>query len=103
MQDVRYKLQGPTRLGDAVKQFMDGRVSPRQAKFELVADLWSQLLPDGLGQHCKITGLSRGQLRVLVDSPSYLYELQLCSSELLREFERRCPQARVRKIKLDVR
>jgi hypothetical protein len=39
---------------------------------------------------------------VQVDSPSYVYELQLCSSELLNELQQQCPKARLTRIKFVV-
>jgi hypothetical protein len=90
------------RLGDVVKQFMENQVSPRQARFGTIAEVWGGLLPAELRRHCEITDISGGRLKVLVDSPSYMYELQLCSSELLEELQRQCPRARIKKIKFAV-
>ncbi len=78
---------------------MDRQISPRQAVFSNVADTWSQMLPAELGEHCEIVDISGGLLKVRVDSPSYMYELQLCSSELLEELRQHCPKARLTKIK----
>lgn len=90
------------RLGDAVQQFIAEQVSPRQARFGAVAELWSQLLPAELCRHCEIVDISGGQLKVRVDSPAYKYELQLCSSEILEELQQQCPSARLTKIKFVV-
>jgi len=87
------------RLGDAVRQLMEGRISPRQSRFESVAEFWSHLLPGELRRHCELAGISGGQLNVVVDSPPYMHELQLCSSQLLREIQKRRPQARIKKIR----
>ena len=96
------KSDRAVRLGDAVQQFMAEQVSPRQARFGAVAELWSQLLPAELCRHCEIVDISGGQLKVRVDSPAYKYELQLCSSELLEELQQQCPRARLTKIKFVV-
>ncbi len=90
------------RLGDVVQQFMAEQISPRQAKFGAVAELWGQLLPAELCRHCKIVDISGGQLKVRVDSPAYKYELQVCSSERLEELQQQCPRARLTKIKFVV-
>jgi predicted nucleic acid-binding Zn ribbon protein len=90
------------RLGEAVQQLMAERISPRQAKFDTVAEIWRQVLPAELCQHCEISGISGGQLKVQVDSPSYMYELQLCSCELLKELQGQCPKVRLTKIKFVV-
>lgn len=89
-----------TRLGDTVQQLMDNWLSPQQSIYESVTELWDAILPEELGQHCKVADTSRGQLRVIVDSPSYMYELRLCSSQLLTELRRACPRAGIKRIKL---
>jgi hypothetical protein len=81
---------------------MTEQISPRQARFGQVAEAWSQLLPAELGGHCEIVDISGGQLKVQVDSPSHMYELQLCSSELLEELQQDCPKARLTRIKFIV-
>jgi len=95
-------LSSAVRLDQAVRELIDGQISPRQAKFSQVAEAWSQLLPAQLGRHCEIVDTAGGQLDVRVDSPSYLYELQLCSCELLGELQRQCPKVRLTRIKFFV-
>lgn len=92
----------PVRLGDTLSELVEAEIEPQRRRFESVAGLWSRLLPAELSGHCRIVGISSGCLKVLVDSPSYMYELQLCSSAVLRELQRACPQARLEKIKLAV-
>lgn len=88
------------RVGEVVQQLVDNQLSPRQEASDAIGKLWHQLLPAELVQHSRITELSGGQLKIRVDSASYRYELQLCSSGLLGELQRLCPQARVKEIKL---
>ncbi len=93
------KPSGFISIGNVVRQLMDNRVSPRHAVFDSINELWCRLLPAELVQHTRIADISGGQLKVQVDSPSYMYELQLCSSGLLGELRRRCPQVRVKEIR----
>jgi len=86
-------------LGDVLSGLVENRISPRQAIYGLVTEAWSQLLPVELFQHCKIVNVAGGRLEVSVDSPSYLYEMQLLSCELIKELAQCCPKARVREIK----
>ena len=88
-----------TRLSETVSELMDNRISPTQTRFRSIAQLWEQLLPVELARHCRLDGISGGQLKVIVDSPVYMYELRLCSRRLLEELQRRCPQARIKDIK----
>ena len=96
------KPYSATGIGQIVQQYLDGQVSPRQAVFSEVAEAWSLMLPEELARRCEIVDISGGLLKVKVDSPSYMYELQLGSPELLAEMQRQCPRARLTKIKFVV-
>lgn len=89
-------------LGDVLSGLIENRVSPQQIRFGLIAEALGQLLPAELCQHYRIVDISGGRLKVLADSPSYMYELQLLSCELLKELARRCPRARIKEIKFAV-
>ncbi len=91
-----------TSLGDALRQLMRERITPLQARFGPVVELWDQLLPAELSQHCKLTEVSTGELKVLVDSPSYAHELRMCSSALLEQLQQQCPGAKIRGIKIAI-
>mgnify|MGYP001419265941 CR=1 FL=1 len=93
---------GAVSLGQVAQRLLAERISPLQAKFSQVDDVWRDLLPAELQQHCEIVGISGGQLEVQVDAPSYVYELQLCKSELLDELQRQCPRVRLTRIKFTV-
>jgi len=93
------KPSGLVSISEAVKQLMENQLSPQQVVFDSIDTLWRQLLPAELAQHSRIAEISGGQLKVQVDSPSYMYELQLCSSGLLGELQQECPQVRIREIK----
>ena len=98
----RWKRYGAVSLGQVAQQLLTRQISPQQAKFSQVDEVWRDLLPAELQQHCEIIGISGGQLEIQVDSPSYVYELQLCRSELLTELQQQCPRVRLTKIKFSV-
>jgi len=93
------RLGGVVRLDIAAKELIDNQISPRQTIYESIDKLWKQLLPDELAHHCRISDISGGQLKVIVDSPSYMHELRLCSTELLKELQQGCLSGRIQKIK----
>ncbi len=97
-----HRAERAVSLGDVLSGLMENRVSPQQTRFGLITEAWSQMLPSELYQHCRIAGISGSRLEVLTDSPSYMYELQLLSCELLKELARQCPQARIQEIKFAV-
>jgi len=88
-----------TKVGDVAKQLFDDYISARHTQFMVINELWERLLTEELAQHCKITDIQGGQLKVAVDSPCYRQELLLCSDELLKEINRYCPTARIKRIK----
>ena len=97
----RAKIQNnTTKLYDTAQKFLTEQVASKQIKYGAVVEIWNQLLPEELCRHCEIVGISGGKLRVKVDSPAYNYELQLCSSELLKELQQQCPKARLTEIKI---
>lgn len=85
------------RMGDLVSGFVD-RLRPVSSRYDSVAQAWEDLLPGNLRAHCRIGGVSNGSLKVLADGSAYLFELQLCKAVLLRELQRLCPSAKVRRI-----
>jgi hypothetical protein len=85
------------KIGDLVSGFVDG-LGPVHAQYDSVAQAWETLLPGGLRAHCRIGGISNGSLKILADGSSYMFELQLCKAVLLRELQRVCPAARIRRI-----
>lgn len=87
------------RIGDLACEFV-GRLSPVCSQYDSVAQAWATLLPGPLRAHCRIAGVSNGCLKVAADGSSYLFELQLCKAVLLRELQRACPAARVRRIEI---
>ncbi|MHC4074860.1 MAG: DciA family protein [Planctomycetota bacterium] len=92
------QADNPIRLGQMLQAYMAG-ISPKQARFSAVKKIWTQLLPAELQRHCRITDISGGQLKIEVDLPAYIYELKLCSSELLEQINSQCPRAGIKQIK----
>jgi len=86
------------RLADSIKQLMQQRIQPARRVCVDVTGCWNNLLPDGLRKHCRIVQISKGNLKVQADSPSYLYELKLSGSEILEHMQSCCPRARIKKI-----
>ena len=89
-------------LGRVLNEFMEKRVAPSHSRFASVEQLWGQLLPAELAEHCTLAGISAGQLKVLVDSPVYMHELRMCGGELVRQLQQHCPRARIERIKFAI-
>jgi hypothetical protein len=97
------KKQDPTtKLGDVIKQFVESNIEPKHKKSSPLMELWNKILPEEQRRHCKIDSISGGLMKVKVDSPSYLSELQWSSGDLLAKIKEQCPAARIKKIKFTV-
>src|SRR5437660_4839869 len=87
------------KLGAEVVQFFKQSVDKRQRKFGKIAKCWEVLVPQSLAEHCALESLHRGQLTVMVDSSSHLYELkQMMLEGLDRQMMLACQSAGLRKI-----
>jgi len=88
-------------LGPELLAFFKKNIQKRQTKFAPIAECWSQLVPDFLLEHTALESFTRGQLTVLVDSSSHLYELnQLLLAGLRKQLLIACKGAGLRKITL---
>jgi hypothetical protein len=87
-----------TRLGDSLSEVMENTILPLQRRIASVVEVWEQLLPPELSVHSTPIAIGRGQLKVQVDSPSYMYHLQICRSDILRELQQQCPRAGIQEI-----
>jgi len=86
-------------MGEALGGFVE-RLAPVHASSQSVAEAWNTVLPPNLRQHCRIGALTGGSLKVVADTASYMYELQLCKDELLLELQRLCPGAGLRRMQV---
>ena len=87
-------------LGNLVDHILGRLVLPKQAEIEALRRAWQELLPKELQLHSCLESLNRGQLRILVDNASSLYELNLMAEEgLLEQIRQASPKVRVSRIK----
>ena len=98
----RRKKQIPAesaRLGEIAGKIIENRLLSQYKRFGELIEFWGQLLPRELAEHCRLEDINGGCLKAAVDSPSYLYELQLCREQLLEEVQKHCPRARITEIR----
>jgi hypothetical protein len=84
------------------KQFKREVERPYKQLAEII-DLWQTLVPDELRRHTRLDGLSRGVLRVSVDSSAVLYELdRLLRTGLQRQLVTQSKGHPIRRVQLRV-
>ena len=89
----------PCRIGEVVAGFV-AALEPMPARCDSVTEALAGLLPPPMRGHCRLGEISGGSIKIVVDSASYMYELQLCKAELLEELRRVCPGAGLRRIQV---
>lgn len=88
-------------LGPEVVDFFKHSVAKRQSKLGKIAEAWEMLVPPLLAEHCALESLTRGQLTVIVDSSSHLYDLkQLLLAGLEKQLLLACKSTGLKKIAL---
>jgi hypothetical protein len=88
-------------LGTELIEFFKHSVARRQTRLVKIAEVWGDLVPDFLTDHCALEGLTRGALTVVVDTSSHLYELkQLLLAGLEHQLLFACKSTGLRKITL---
>jgi hypothetical protein len=90
------------RLGGKTEAYLKNN-KPRFEKNTQIVDAWEGLLPEGLSEHCDISEVSGGTLKIEVDPGVYMHELKLISGELIEHLRQVCPRCGIRKIKLQAR
>lgn len=88
----------PSRIGDLAGDLL-ATYQRRKDNADPVLSAWQQVVPPGLASHCRIKQVAGSRLEVYVDAPAYLYEMQLCSHELLQAVQGLCTKPRIRSLK----
>ena len=101
--EIRWKNQSkPVLLGNVLKDVMAKRISHRHGKVEMIEQIWSQLLPLELTEHCRIDSFNNGVLKVIVDGPGYMHEMRLCKSQLLEQLKTETTGIGIKDIRFDI-
>jgi hypothetical protein len=87
------------RLDSLITDFMENVIEPKHERFQKISDVLGHFIPSGIYEHCRIDSISEGQLNIYVDSPSYMYQLQLYSADILSQLKRCCPQYHIKRLK----
>lgn len=94
--------QTSERLGGKAEAYLK-KNKVRFEKNTQIVDAWEGLLPKELSEHCNISEISGGTLKLEVDTGTYMHELKLMSAELIEHLRRACPRCGIKKIILQAR
>lgn len=93
----RTRAKKATRLGLCTKAYLDEQDARLQRNCSVV-DIWRQVLPTTLHEHCRLAGIAGGVLRVVAEPGPYMHEMRMVSGELLEHIQNRCRGAGIKKI-----
>jgi len=88
----------PWRLGALVCDYMTKQIEPTQQRMSVLRAVWAKVVPPRLRSHCRAAELVKGELKILVDGPVYLYQLRVLAVELLTDLRKTPPARKVRKL-----
>ena len=88
----------PSNIASAIKTYLTRQVLPLERTNIAIIEAWENILPKEIAAHSKLTGVSAGALKVTVDSPIYMHQLNLCKDELLYQLQQECPRVQIKKI-----
>lgn len=66
----------PPQIGQELIAFFKKEIQKPHTKLGDIAGCWQQMVPERILVHTSLDGFVGGTLRVLVDTPSHLYELK---------------------------
>ena len=97
----RYKPRKGKLLGQFANDFFKKKISKRHKRLQQISEVWQELLPQEILEHSCIDDLSRGVLRITVDSHVHYAELDmLVRSGLADQILEAAPSLPAFKIKL---
>ncbi|HSV27695.1 MAG TPA: DUF721 domain-containing protein [Sedimentisphaerales bacterium] len=99
---ARAEARRPKPLGDILTLYMGDCLEPRHEAFAKVAEAWQEIVPRHLARFCRLADVSRGTVRVRVNSPAYMHQLRLQAGELLAHLQLRAGRKTVRNIRFEI-
>jgi len=79
-------------IGDIVKNII-GRMAQRQPDQQhQLEQAWTEILDDKKRTHTRLIGIRDGKVSVLVDSPAWLYQMNINKETILRKLHEKLPE-----------
>ncbi|HIJ72073.1 MAG TPA: DUF721 domain-containing protein [Planctomycetes bacterium] len=93
----RLQEKKAARLGLNTRAYLDkqGALLRRNCA---VVDVWEEVLPTNLYEHCRLSGISGGVLRIETEPGPYMHQMSMVRDELLEHIQNRCRASGIKKI-----
>lgn len=80
------------RIKDIIPQVIDNLSSGRQETRTRVYRLWQNMSNKKILQHTVVAGLHKGELVIHVDSPAWLFQMNLQKRKILEKLKEEIPE-----------
>jgi hypothetical protein len=67
----------PSHLSEPLASLMKYNLGPKARRLSALAEIWDRVIPADLAAHTALEGITRGVLRVTVDSSAHRFQLRL--------------------------
>jgi predicted nucleic acid-binding Zn ribbon protein len=96
------KARKPQALAKAINEYIAEHVEQKHEENQDIAKAWRETVPSQLASFCRLAEITRGRVRIVVQSPSHLYQLRLSERELLLAMQKRCGRKAVKELKFEI-
>jgi len=79
-------------IKDVVNRVIGGLVCQAPEGYQHVHDAWAQIVDPQTARHTRVAGVKHDQLTVYVDSPAWLYQMNLQKEKLLQQLKKDLPK-----------
>ena len=78
-------------IEDIVKNVIGQMADKKLEEYKKIDRLWINILTEGELNHTKLIGVKDGLISVVVDSPAWLYQMNIRKNTILRELKEEIP------------
>lgn len=78
-------------IEDIVKNVIGQMADKKLEEYKKIDRLWINILNEGELNHTKLIGVKDGLISVVVDSPAWLYQMNIRKNTILRELKEEIP------------
>ncbi len=82
------------KLKDIVHQVMGSLSQDKISTQSRITEAWTRINDEKTKQHTEVTGFQKGVLRVSVDSPAWMFELNNRKQVLIKELKYNCTEVK---------
>lgn len=87
------------KLGSVLADYLKYKIEPQRKQWAVLSEIWDDIIPQKLKEHCEPAGLDGGVLAVKVDSQAYANEIRMISRDLINNIRNKTGILKIVKIR----